>query len=76
METSNFLIANTHKNINHFEKIEELIKNSKQDRIICPFISERSECFQIFDTCQQYCTNTLDGLDTNEIREVGHIFVA
>lgn len=40
METSNFLIANTHKNINHFEKIEELIKNSKQVRIICPFISK------------------------------------
>nr|BDT27423.1 hypothetical protein BHI3_08890 [Bacteriovorax sp. HI3] len=40
METSDYIISNTHKNINHREKIEMLIKKSKRIRIICPFISK------------------------------------
>lgn len=40
MEISQFLISNTHKNVNHLEKLTELLNNSKRVRIICPFISK------------------------------------
>ncbi|MCP4914988.1 MAG: hypothetical protein GY909_17860 [Oligoflexia bacterium] len=39
MNTSDFLIANTHININHKELLEDLLKSAKSVKIICPFIS-------------------------------------
>ncbi|WP_408097364.1 phospholipase D-like domain-containing protein [Peredibacter sp. HCB2-198] len=51
MNVSDYIIANTHKNINHLEKITELIKCSHQVRIICPFISmERAKWLATFVT--------------------------